>query len=53
MSRSVRDDIDAMRAREDARKLDAVTSIAVRLGASKQVEDREISEDLYKAMGLT
>lgn len=48
-----RPDYDAYRAREQARKLEAVVSIAVRLGASNQVEDREISEDLYKAMGLT
>jgi len=42
----------ARQSREQARKLDAVTSIAVKLGASNQCEDREIAEDLYAAMGL-
>jgi len=43
----------ARRSRELARKLEAVTSIAVRLGASMQSDERELSEELYAAMGLT
>ena len=43
----------ARQAREQSRKLDAVTSIAAKLGASNQCEDREIAEDLYAAMGLS
>lgn len=39
-------------AREQARQLESITSIAVRLGASTQIADRQLSEELYAAMGL-
>jgi hypothetical protein len=39
--------------RKQARKLEAVTSIAARLEGSKQVEDREIAEDIYAALEAT
>jgi len=43
----------ARHAREQARKLNAVTSIAVKLDGSMQGEDREIAEDLYAALELS
>lgn len=47
----VREQAAQLRNRE--RNLNAVTSIAVKLEASKQCEDREIAEDLYAALKLS